>query len=118
MSKGEVFSVSPSPLSNDMILIFPVDFLIIVLITTELDTYSMISTIMCDLDFSNSAVFGFTLAAVWSALSMSSFEFIPGIDKMSEGGQTNPQICVFFCSWTLHNPGYGLYYSHFGDREW
>src|SRR5450432_311839 len=47
VSKGEVFSVNPSPLSKDITLIFPVDFLIIVFITTELDTYSMISTMIC-----------------------------------------------------------------------
>src|SRR5882757_8645854 len=42
VSKGEVFSVNPSPLSKDMILMLPVDFLIMVLITTELGTYSII----------------------------------------------------------------------------
>src|SRR5712664_3375025 len=55
VSKGLVFSVSPSPLSKDMMLIFPVDFLMMVLITTELGTYSIISTMMCDTDFSSSA---------------------------------------------------------------
>lgn len=52
--KGEVFSVSPSPVSNDMTLIFPVDFFRIVLVTTELGTYSMSSTTMCAFDFSSS----------------------------------------------------------------
>lgn len=37
-------------------LIFPVDFFMIVFITTALDTYSMISTIMSDFDFSSSVV--------------------------------------------------------------
>src|SRR5580700_3721168 len=58
VSKGDVFSVSPSPLSKDITLMFPVDFLIMVLLTTELDTYSMISTIICDMDFPSSVVSG------------------------------------------------------------
>ena len=66
VSKGEVFSVRPSPLSKDMILIFPVDFLIIVLITTELGIYSIISTMMCDFDFSSSALSNFFSFWVWS----------------------------------------------------
>src|SRR5580693_7817631 len=53
VSKGEVFSVNPSPLSNDMTLIFPVDFFMIVLITTELGTYSMISRMIYAIDFSS-----------------------------------------------------------------
>src|SRR5687767_1577563 len=63
VSKGEVFSVNPSPLSNDITLIFPVDFLIIVLITTALAIYSIISTMICAVDFSISpfAWFAFTL---------------------------------------------------------
>jgi len=61
VSKGEVFSVNPSPLSKDMILMFPVDFLIIVLITTELAIYSMISTMICDFDFSSWAFSSFLL---------------------------------------------------------
>src|SRR5688572_27322087 len=59
LSKGEVFSFNPSPLSKDITLISPEDFLIIVLITTELAIYSIISTIMCDFDFSRSALPGF-----------------------------------------------------------
>jgi hypothetical protein len=54
VSKGDVFSVNPSPLSKDSILMFPVDFFKIVLITTELGTYSIISTMTCDFDFSSS----------------------------------------------------------------
>src|SRR5580658_9981888 len=56
VSNGEVFSVNPSPLSKDMMLILPVDFFMIVLITTELGTYSMISTTICDFAFSSSVV--------------------------------------------------------------
>lgn len=56
VSKGDVFSVNPSPLSKDMILILPVDFFMIVFITTALDTYSIISTIISDFDFSSSVV--------------------------------------------------------------
>jgi len=52
VSKGVVFSANPSPLSNDIILIFPVVFFIIVLLTTELGTYSIISTVICAFDFS------------------------------------------------------------------
>ena len=54
VSKGDIFSVKPSPTSKDMTLILPVDFFRIVLITTALGTYSMISTVMCAIDFSNS----------------------------------------------------------------
>src|SRR5436190_16506219 len=61
VSKGEVLSVSPSPLSKDITLIFPVDFFMIVLITTELAMYSIISTMMCAFDFSNSWATGFSL---------------------------------------------------------
>src|SRR6185503_7688543 len=59
VSNGEVFSVNPSPLSKDMMLILPVDFLMIVFITTEFAIYSMISTMICDFDFSSSEVSGF-----------------------------------------------------------
>src|SRR5580658_10397937 len=67
VSNGEIFSVNPSPLSKDMMLILPVDFLIIVLITTELGTYSMISTIMCDFAFSSSV---FSIVSLLSLLFM------------------------------------------------
>src|SRR6188768_4506221 len=56
VSNGEVFSVNPSPVSNDMILILPVDFLMIVLLRTALGTYSIISTIINPFDFSISLV--------------------------------------------------------------
>ena len=54
--KGDVFSVKPSPLSNDITLMFPVDFLRIVLIKTALAMYSIISTMICAVDFSSSVV--------------------------------------------------------------
>jgi len=54
VSKGDIFSVKPSPVSKDIILMLPVDFLMIVLMTTELGTYSIISTVMWAFDFSNS----------------------------------------------------------------
>jgi hypothetical protein len=52
VSNGEIFSVNPSPLSKDMILILPVDFLIMVLLSTELGMYSMISTMISALSIS------------------------------------------------------------------
>src|SRR5688572_4990076 len=70
VSKGEVFSVNPSPLSNDMMLIFPVDFLIIVLITTELAIYSIISTMMCAVAFSSSGFAAFSLFMTFLLFSM------------------------------------------------
>ena len=54
VSKGTVFSLSSSPASREETVIFPVVFLIIVLIKTELGTYSKISTMICGVDFSNS----------------------------------------------------------------
>ncbi|MBK8491398.1 MAG: hypothetical protein IPL49_11045 [Saprospirales bacterium] len=43
--KGVVFSVNPSPLSNDITLMFPVDFFRMVLMTTEFGRYSIISIV-------------------------------------------------------------------------
>lgn len=54
VSKGDVFSVSASPESNETALTLPVVFFIIVLITTELGIYSIISTIINAFDFSTS----------------------------------------------------------------
>src|SRR5688572_28178709 len=76
VSKGDVFSVNPSPLSNDMTLIFPVDFLIIVLITTEFAIYSIISTMMCALDFSISKFAGFPLPSALLFFIILSMGFI------------------------------------------
>src|SRR5690606_15708467 len=53
VSNGDIFSVRPSPISNDITLITPVDFFKIVLTTTELGTYSTSSTIIYGFDFSN-----------------------------------------------------------------
>jgi hypothetical protein len=52
MSKGEVFSANSSPVSKEVTVTFPVVFLIMVLLTTALGTYSVISTIICAFDFS------------------------------------------------------------------
>jgi len=46
VERDGLFSQPPSPLSNDITLILPVVFLSIVLITTELGIYSIISTAM------------------------------------------------------------------------
>ena len=46
VSKGDIFSDNPSPLSKDITVTLPVDFLMIVLLTTELGIYSIISTTM------------------------------------------------------------------------
>src|SRR5205814_10622455 len=53
-SKGDIFSANPSPASKDVRPTSPVDFLRMVLITTELSTYSIISTIICGVDFKSS----------------------------------------------------------------
>ena len=54
VSNGIIFSVRASPVSHEIALTFPVVFFIIVLITTELGTYSMISTIIKAFAFSTS----------------------------------------------------------------
>lgn len=54
VSKGDFFSESASPESKETAVTLPVVFLMIVLITTALGTYSMISTMMKIFDFSNS----------------------------------------------------------------
>src|SRR5580698_7695773 len=113
VSKGDVFSVSPSPLSKDITLMFPVDFLIMVLLTTELDTYSMISTMICDIDFSSSAVSGFTLIPGLPSLSGLSLLFMFRKVNVINECQPNPQRWVILCSWVLHTQGMGLYDSHF-----
>jgi hypothetical protein len=62
--KWRYFFVNPSPLSKDMRLILPVDFFIIVLLTTELGMYSMISTMIYELPFINSAESTKTLSSL------------------------------------------------------
>ena len=74
VSKGDVFSDKPSPVSNDIKLTFPVIFLMIVLLTTELGMYSMISTIICDFAFSISELLGFTAVLLLSFPDFSSGE--------------------------------------------
>lgn len=51
-SKGIVLSINPSPASMEETVISPVDFLMIVFMSTELGTYSRISMMMCGMDFS------------------------------------------------------------------
>jgi hypothetical protein len=46
VSKGEVYSLSPSPLANDKAFIDPVVFFMIDLLTTALCSYSINSTIL------------------------------------------------------------------------
>lgn len=55
-SKGSVFSINPSPASTDETVISPVDFLMMVFMSTELGTYSRISMMMCGMDFSSSVL--------------------------------------------------------------
>src|ERR1035438_7698750 len=52
LSKGETLPANDSPESNETALILPVVLRIIVFITTELGTYSRISTIIKAFDFS------------------------------------------------------------------
>ena len=66
VSKGEIFYASASPVSIATILIFPVVFRIIVLVTTELGTYSIISIRICVFDFTISVVCMYLLYVVIS----------------------------------------------------
>src|SRR5690606_6026131 len=61
VSKGDIFSVRFSPESKETAVTFPVVFFMMVLLTTALGTYSMISTIMKTFDFSTSV---FSIAAI------------------------------------------------------
>ena len=51
VSKGEIFSANPSPAAKDIRPTSPVIFLRMVFLTTELSTYSIISAIICGIDF-------------------------------------------------------------------
>jgi hypothetical protein len=91
VSKGEIFSANPSPASNDIRPTSPVDFLRMVLITTELSTYSIISTMICGVDF-----------------TISKLSTLPGLELMT---LIIPQRSASLWRGLLHNSKYLLHHS-------
>lgn len=79
VSNGIIFSVKASPLSKETAEMFPVVFLIIVLLTTEFGIYSMISTMMRAFAFSISTIDMVSILAIF--LHTSGKNFISGNSK-------------------------------------